>query len=437
MPLGMYNRGLHTGNWEVEKKAEDLVTKMLDNDHNIWRALLNIEVFSALFCKRNETFLEAMRWSFRSRLVKLCEELNNNNYTDIEKNAQLNRHICNLPLASIKTGQKYLIPTYNQQKQKWQLVTYKVAPIELTPTYGLGRLVLADNNRLFAYGFTPELLQKDLENNNDNFKPPPRLVFVSPWYPAQQGFLANVYLRFQNIAGFYKACQMQIDHWLQISTEYAGTKATVHAIGQASHLALETAFADSAKYIAHRSITDAYSLPYFGDADEHVICGNQKPKHQTTVQMYKNHYNIGQILPNWVVYNAKKQRPHNDFCNAYFAALVVNGILDGIINTLLIMPCQYLLIPVVRAILNHKIEVALLSILIMVYFMLPGLIMTPIGTALGVFTAVYFGCKLIEPIKVLCNVHEKAEALCHITHHKEEQEDEEYRNVVSMNQSGF
>ncbi len=429
MPLRIFNQGLHTGNWEVENKAQKLVTLLIENDNNIWYELLNIEIFSALFCKRNETFLEAMRWCFRDKLVNLCNELNQSKEPFIEQEKKVNRHICTLPLAGIKTGQKYLIPTYNTKIQQWELITYKVAPIELTPTYGIGRLVLTDNNRLFAYGFTPMTEDKVVE-----FNPQPHLVFVSPEYPAQQGFLANLYLWFQSVSRFYKYCQPQIDHWLNESTKHTKTKAIVHAIGHASRLALETAFTESAQYIAKESISDAFSLPHSIITNYQSKWETQKNKPEVSVQMHKKHYNFGEVLPKWSVYTSEGNKIEDYIFKEYFKTLVASNILSSIANALLIMPCQYFFIPVIRAILNHKTELALLSILIMVFWLLPGLVTTEIGTTLAIFTAVYFGFKLIEPIKVLFNVHEKAEAACHITSHTEENDDEEYRwNIAQSN----
>lgn len=417
MPSKNPNKPSHAYHEKTADRAEALVTKLV-NDESIWPELLNIEVFSALFCKRNETFLEEMRWCFRHKLVALCATLNERQTSLLEKQRILNRHICTLPLAGIKTGQEYLIPAYDGNK--WQLVNYKVMPIELSPTSGLGRLVLADNNRLFAYGFAPK------KPTAPNFNPPPRLVFISPEYPAQQGFLANLYLWFQSVTGFYKSCESHINQWLKENFESGMPNATVHALGHASRLALEAAFTSSAEYIANFSISDAYNLPY-------SITNNYKTKWQAqhfkpkiSVQLQEKHYNLLENLPDWAVYNSAGETLNEDIFKEYCKIRIASNILSGIINTLLIMPCQYLLIPVIRAILNHKTELALLSILVMVFLMLPGLVMTDIGTTLAVFTAIYFGFKLISPVKVILNAHEHSEASCHLTNHTEERAADDY-----------
>ena len=81
-------------------------------------------------------------------------------------------------------------------------------------------------------------------------------------------------------------------------------------------------------------------------------------------------------------------------------------------NTLL-SSLQYVFMPLIRAIRDHIVELVLLSILTMVYLMLPGLIMTDIGTFLAIFTACYFAAQLVQPFKVLLGWNEKNEAECH------------------------
>lgn len=49
----------------------------------------------------------------------------------------------------------------------------------------------------------------------------------------------------------------------------------------------------------------------------------------------------------------------------------------------------------------------------MVFLMLPGLIMTDIGTFLAVFTALYFAAQLVQPFKVVLGWNERTEAECH------------------------
>lgn len=412
------NRPSHPYHKHTEDMAKVLVETLVNNQ-SIGPQLLNIEVFSALFCKRNETFLEAMRWCFRNKLIELCDTLNNDNSSMIAKHQLLNRHICTLPLAGIKTGQEYLIPAYNKNDKAWQLVQYQVMPIELTPLYGVGRLALNDNNRLFAYGFTP------VSQSNATFHTQALLVFISPEYPAQQGFLAFLYLWFQSVSGFYKSCEPNINRWLQDANN-KNFKIDVHASGQAARLALESTFTTSAQYIENAYISDAYCLPYSISNSYKNRWQSQKKQPNISVQMRKEYYNLEEFIPGWHVYDANGNQLLGQISNEYCKIRIAINILSGIINVLLVMPCQYLLIPTIRAILNHKTELALLSVLVMVFVMLPGLVMTDIGTTLAVFTAVYFGCKLLEPLKVMLDAHEHAEAACHITNHTEERASDKF-----------
>jgi len=417
------NRQSHPYRKTTKQRAQDLVEKLINNE-SVLPQLLNIEVFSALFCKRNETFLEEMRWCFREKLVNLCETLNTSSSTMLEKQKFLNRHVCTLPLAGIKTGQEYLIPAYDEASKNWQLVTYKVMPIELSPSSGLGRLVLADNNRLFAYGFTP----KDPKHKSFASR---RLVFISPEYPAQQGFLANLYLWFQSASGFYKSCESDINHWIDDNfDEKKNVKITVLAVGHAARLAFETAFTNNASKIDCISISDAYNLPYSISKNYKSRWNALSFKPKITVQMREKHYTLPEIMPDWSVYDSKGEILKTKIVEEYCKIRIASNILSGIANALLIMPCQYLFIPTIRAILNHKTELALLSILVMVFVMLPGLVMTDIGTTLAVFTALYFGFKLISPLKVMFNAHEHAEAACHKADIIEERAADDYFSEI-------
>lgn len=402
----MPRSGFYTGDLSTENKAKNFVNTLINGDLNLSTCLSDFEVSSALFLQKNDTFMRAMRAAFRDKLAELSEKLQKSE--DVEE--ILNRALCLLPLASIKPDQIYTIPTYVDSDSTWQNYDYVVSPIELSPTYGIGRLVLTDRDRLFAYGLTPLKTAKE-----NDFIPPRRLIFTDP-YPGQQGYLASLYMRFQFIANFYSSCQAQISAWLDVTApkqDEIQPDTIVYGIGNASRIALETVYIDKAQYLKEVKIIDAYSTSYSIRQDYETKWKALSNKPNVSVQMHKDHYNLGEIINDWHVTDANKQNLTGKYFKNWNRNLLAGSVLGGLVNTLLVMPSQYIFIPLIRTILQHKMQLALLSILTMVFIMLPGLIMTDIGTALAVFTAGYFAFKMIEPIKTLFNCHEKKEALCH------------------------
>jgi hypothetical protein len=406
-------QGLYDSNSDNNEKARKLVKALIYQEQGAFNELKTYEIFSALFLKTNKSLLRGMRHAFRDEFKELCETLNkkDSNLSEAQKNSLLNKHLCLLPLSSIKPGHDiYDIPEYNSISDKWELVSYSVSAIELTPTSGFRALTLTDSDRQFAYALNP------IEKSKTNFKPQPHLIFMDPQYPTNQAYFTKLFRYVQSITGIYNQGKDKlINKWLKDSTKLAGTKARLHGMGVTGSDAYMTTFdEENANYISRVDVYGARRLCDTLFTNYQNKWQNIQEKPEIHVQLAKNHYNLGNMLENWHVSDASDRNiTETEYYKGFWYNLVVGKILGNILNGLLALPCHYLIIPLCRTVLNHKMELALMSALIMIFMMLPGLVMTASGVAVTVFAAAYFEYKLIEPMRILLNLNEKSEPLCH------------------------
>ncbi|MDF1757377.1 MAG: hypothetical protein P1U74_03680 [Legionellaceae bacterium] len=385
------------------------------------------EKFRARYISHNESVLRGMRKAFKTEFKTLCDDFNNPDclLNDDQKHSRLTRYLCLLPLANIKPGNGCQIPEFNTDTNRWELIPYRVSPIELLPTSGAQALVLEDYDRSFAYGLTP--LNKP--NEGARFKPQPHLVLTNPLYPNNQAYFTQIFLNFESVSGRYEAKKQRFREWLKSSYESCGeTKARIHGMGLAGKLAYMPLFDNDAKpYISRVDIHDAYGLSETLTSNYEQEWQNSTIKPEVHIQLAKNHYNIGKILPGWYAFDENRQIDNKKFYNGYAYNFAASIILGGLVQSLLTRPMHYLVIPLCRTILKHKMELALISALIMIFCMVPWLLATTAGVAVTVMTAAYVAYKLIEPIKVLLGFNEKDTAKCHKIDAIEEKEVEDNR----------
>lgn len=403
--------GIYHGSKSTEIRAEEFVNSLIENDptqNTTWR---EFKIASTLFFENNKTFKSHMRQAFRKALDEIGKNLQDS--TNVELNLQkLARCLKLLPLAGIKSNQTYSIPT--EVSEKWENVLYAVTPIELTPTSGYGRLVLKDHDRLFAYGLAPL--------NKPKGQAPIHLIFVDQ-YPGQQGWLSSLYLRFKYLPSFFSACQEKIKDWIdkhsaKVEHSTATTPNTIiHGLGHAGRLALESMFVPEIQgHIKHVDALNVYTTSHLAYQESYLEQrNNSKMQSEPTVsvQLHKNHYNIWEFMTGCTVKESSGLiLQAKEFTKDTWHNIILGTVLSGLLNTLL-SSSQYVFIPLIRAVRDHIVELVLLSILTMVFLMLPGLIMTDIGTFLAVFTALYFAAQLVQPFKVVLGWNERTEAECH------------------------
>lgn len=148
-----------------------------------WQDLQSKRVLKAIFFERDHELIRGMRLAFQQGFNHVFEQLKDKNHS-VEQLNQAQLFISNcmtlLPFSDPNPYESFTIP--QRIDGEWQMVEYKVTPIELTPTKGFSKLFIEDEDRVFAYGLEPI-------NNN---KGEPHLIFMGTTYPAGQGFTTQV-----------------------------------------------------------------------------------------------------------------------------------------------------------------------------------------------------------------------------------------------------
>jgi len=141
-------------------------------------------VFKAVFIARDSALLRATRLAFQEGFYHVYSQLKDRQLTELQQRQvelYLSNCLCFLPFADITPDESITIPQY--MHGEYVLVEYKVVPIELTPTDGVGKLLLDNGDRVFAYGLEP-MSDQDAQSH---------LIFMGTTYPAGQGFVTQVY----------------------------------------------------------------------------------------------------------------------------------------------------------------------------------------------------------------------------------------------------
>lgn len=143
-----------------------------------------------------------------------------------------------LPFADITPYESFAIPQFINNQ--WQLIDYKVIPIELTPTTGIEKCFLTDNDRVFAYALEP------ISNQTAQ----PHLIFMGTTYPAGQGHSIMVHTDMEAFATpgnqLYRSGRANILHWL----EQQDKRVRVSGMSLGGALAMQLAL-DQPKRLSH------------------------------------------------------------------------------------------------------------------------------------------------------------------------------------------
>ena len=151
--------------------------------HDNWRDILSREVLKAIFIERDYKLTKGLRHAFQQGFSHLFTQLHDIKPPSLEFN-QVQLYLSNclaiLSSSDLTAYESFTIPEW--VNGSWQLVDYKVVPIELTPTSGFNKLFLKDEDRVFAYGLEPIT----------NLDARPHLIFMGTTYVAGQGFEPQV-----------------------------------------------------------------------------------------------------------------------------------------------------------------------------------------------------------------------------------------------------
>ena len=148
-----------------------------------WREIFSPQLLQAVLIKSDSSLLRGMRYAFQEGFQHVWLQLENQTLSTRQNNQAelfISNCLCILPFADLKLGHAFKIPQL--MDGRWQLVTYNVRPIELTPTRGFETLFMYDEDRVFAYGLEPV----------DQPHAEPQLIFMGTTYPAGQGFASQI-----------------------------------------------------------------------------------------------------------------------------------------------------------------------------------------------------------------------------------------------------
>ena len=341
--------------------------------------LLNWELFKAVFIERNHALLLCMRVAFQEGFHHIHTQLVGRDLNDKQLSQvalYLSNCLCILPFADIKANEFIEIPQHIDSR--WVLVNYKIVSIELTPTSGIEKLFIHENDRVFAYGLEPV--------NND--KAEPHLIFMGTTYPAGQGFITQLVTDFEGFetAGkkLYRSGHERITAWLDKQNK------KVHVCGQSLGGSLSLLLAiDQGKKLSRVDALNPPGLykPWRPTRYDRWDSIEDKPAVYIQKQGRDQISCFGAWKPEWNVLHVKppphKQGPNASADHALnYAGFVDTHFIDvdtdadnlerqwrntyvyagarSAIYYLLVVPVYYMILPVLRFALNHATEIALI-----------------------------------------------------------------------------
>jgi len=177
--------------------------------------IFSSRLLKAVLIGRDPGLLRGMRHAFQEGFQHIYEQLQDEEELSSRQNNQAHFFIRNclsiLPFADLSGQHSFRIP--QRIHDQWQLVEYKVTPIELTPTRGVETLFMYDEDRVFAYGLEP-VEHVDAESI---------LIFMGTTYPAGQGFAAQLDTDLEGFetvgSSLYRTGHKEISTWLDKQTK--------------------------------------------------------------------------------------------------------------------------------------------------------------------------------------------------------------------------
>lgn len=167
--------------------------------------LLTWSNFKALFIQRDSCLLRALRKEVQNIFLNILTNVEGNHF-DESSEMRLGILIDNLlsiyPFLDPEDNEETILPqTINN---RWERVNYHFEKIDISPKSGPLAKLIEDQDRLFAYGLTPEHRQAQ-----------PHLLFMGTTYPAGQGADLNW---LYNFSPFYSVGEGHdtslVEHWL-------------------------------------------------------------------------------------------------------------------------------------------------------------------------------------------------------------------------------
>lgn len=364
------------------------------------KPLMNTRAFKAVFVQRDHVTLKTMRLAFQQGFDHLYEtQLKERQFTEIQIE-QTNLYFSNclslLPFGDITPYESIRIPQYINNQ--WNMVEYKVVPIELTPTTGFKQLFIRDEDRVFAYGLEP--LNKSTAI--------PHLIFMGTTYPAGQGFLSQINTdleAFETVGKkLYRSGEKRIREWLLRQDKKP------HVCGMSLGGALSLLLAMHHGDKLHRvdalnpaGIYDPWKKSRFDRWDEllekpDVIIQRQGQDVVSRFGIYKKDWSLVDVTapdekqgPNFLIHHALNfaglkgvqfkfvQDIEKDNQDRKVQNFILYSLARAVFYFAVSIPYRYIFRPVLYYILDHKIQIALIGISMSSIFVFPILAMSIAG----------------------------------------------------------
>lgn len=369
--------------------------------------LISLQSLYAILIKRDPELLRAMRLEFQNGFDYIHQQLLQQTPLSPSQQEQVELYLSNaltlLPYSDLNPYEFIGIPQYIDNK--WKLVEYKVTPIELTPTKGFEALFIEDKDRVFAYGLEPI----------SEVKARSHLIFMGTTYPAGQGFVSQVGTDLEafETAGkrLYRTGRKKITEWLDAQplkphvcgVSLGGSLSLLLAIDQGDKLERVDALNPAGLY---RSIRKS-KFDHWDNLDS-------KPKVVVQKQGNDPVSYFGAWKEDWQIFHVEPpqdKRGPNAFTDHFLNyaglagtrftkldtkddnesritrnRLIYTG-LRSFVYLVLFIPFRYLVLPVIRYLLQHKLQTALIvaGCLVAAFFPLIslGLLIKPLSILLS------------------------------------------------------
>lgn len=354
---------------------------------------VSFKEFQAIFIKHDYNFTCAMRLAIQQGFDNVFSQLKERQLNEEQLNQALfyiSNCLAILPYFDITPHEVIRVPQWINNT--WQSVTYHVEPIELTPTYGLKKIFLNNEDRVFAYGLEP-LNHREAE---------PILIFMGTTYPAGQGFLTTI----ENDIGFFETAGQElyrsgheaIHKWL--TSQPKKTHVCGSSLGGALCLLLARHHGDKLSRVDALNPVGLYESWFKSQFDSWDDITEKPPvyiqKQENDPVSYWGTWKEDWHVLNVTVTNKKGPNPiydhilnyaglegvqfigvdsKKDNAARYYRNLFIYGLFRGIVSILVIKPYRYLIHPFVHYAITHITQIILILSIAGIFCLSNGLIL--------------------------------------------------------------
>lgn len=358
------------------------------SQNGLFKSFLSRKALYALFWKRNSKVLAKLREELQNDLDALFELVRDKTFSPEENQRILlaiNTRLSNYP--STEPNHDHLLRVPECIEGKWQLVLYRPHAIELTPTRGFKNLFLRKKDRMYAWGLEPWR----------NEEASPRIIFMDvPYYPTALGFFSALEAYFSGFKmpgeNLYNSSKNNILQWMQ---PFRRQGRLIQALGKGG---LGGAFAEMLALDVGDALSSAVLINAPGDIDrfwshkpvsfDKWATLSRKPKcevfrytnnwlaHQGIL---KKEFHLYEVTPpetmdtNFEEINYQRiDNIHEDNKRRKWRNFLMFMLFRSTFYYLFFMPFRYLILPIYRVVMDHKIML-FFGILVMTLFLTLGL----------------------------------------------------------------